>query len=63
MLEDIFIMIGLTTVGVILILIPEIRLYMIEHKVGNLEVAVEELQSQINDTDGVEEKSQGAGNS
>ena len=64
MLKDIFTMIGLTTVSVILVLIPEIRLCVIERKVGNLEATVEELQSQINDNvDRVKKESLEAGNS
>jgi len=49
MIENVFILIGMTTVGIILITLPEIRLCMVEHKMRCLREEVEDLQNQIND--------------
>jgi len=48
MIENVFILIGMTTVGLILVTLPEIRLCMVEHKMRCLREEVEDLQSQIN---------------
>jgi len=48
MIENVFILIGMTTVGLILVTLPEIRLCMVEHKMRCLREEVEILQTQIN---------------
>jgi len=61
MIEDVFTLIGVATVGLVMVILPEIRLCMVEHKMRCLKAEVEDLQSQINgNTEGVTRESQRA---